>query len=296
MSSLNRIVTLPQPPIRPGDGHKGTFGSVLIIAGSEGMSGAACLAGYGALRGGAGLVTLGIPNCIAAIVAAVQPSWLTRPLPDVCSDVGFGRLSELAIPTLDRALVKQTAVAIGPGLGQSADVRAVVRHVNQQCAVPLVIDADGLNAFSGEPETLVRRDHSASRIVTPHPGEFSRLTGIDVQTIQANREQVAAEFAAKHDVIVLLKGPQSVITDGTQLAINTTGNSGMATGGSGDILTGLIASLVAQGLTPFAAAHLGAHLHGLAGDIGADQDSQRSLIADDIHRFLGKAWQIYLDG
>jgi ADP-dependent NAD(P)H-hydrate dehydratase len=289
VKAIERIDKLPAPPARPDDAHKGTFGRVVIIAGSEGMSGAACLSGYGALRGGAGLVTLAIPRSVAATVAAVEPSWLTRPLADV-----DGRLSADASPALDEMLDSQTVVAIGPGLGQSPGVRAVVQRLYETCALPLVVDADGLNAWVGSTQRLGQRTGNAPRVLTPHPGEFARLTGRSVATDAAQREACVAEFAAQHRLTLLLKGPRTVVSDGARLAVNATGNSGMATAGSGDVLTGLIASLLAQGLDTFDAARLGAHLHGLAGDCAAQTHGGRAMIASDIHAALGAAWERYL--
>lgn len=291
MSKLIRVVNLPAPPARPDDGHKGTFGQVLVVAGSEGMSGAACLVGKAALRGGAGLVTVAVPRCVASIVAAVEASYLTMPLPD-----DDGRLAELAVPVLDVAMASQPVVAIGPGLGQSEGVKAVVRHLYHQCDLPMVVDADGLNAFVGESDRLTRPENDAHRILTPHVGEFSRLTGLDVPAIQANRQEVAAEFASRHRVVVVLKGAGTIVSDGRRVAVNSTGNSGMATGGSGDVLTGLIASLVAQGMSTFAAAQLGAHLHGLAGDVAAELHTKPFVIASDLPNYLDRAWQKYLTG
>ena len=289
MKAIERIDKLPTPPARPDDAHKGTFGRVLIVAGSEGMSGAACLSGYGALRGGAGLVTLAIPRCIASTVATVEPSWLTRALPDV-----DGRLSADASLVLDAMLESQSVVAIGPGLGQSSEVRTVVQRLCETCALPLVVDADGLNAWVGSTERLGERVGDAARVLTPHPGEFARLTGRRIPTAASQREACVAEFAARHRLTLLLKGQGTIISDGARLAVNSTGNSGMATGGSGDVLTGLIASLLAQGMNAFDAARLGAHLHGLAGDCAAETHGGRSMIASDIHEALGAAWERYL--
>ncbi len=273
MTSCQRISNLPSLPLRPEDAHKGTFGSVLVIAGSEGMSGAAILAGQAALHGGAGLVSLAVPRAIASIVAMAHPSYMTTPLgSDSESSMNIGCTN-----AIDLALRRKTAVAIGPGLGQQLDVRLVVDHVHRTCVPPLVLDADALNAFGGRAEALLNRPSDSTRIITPHPGEFSRLTGLSTRDIQNDRESLAIEFARKHKVIVLLKGSNTVITDGERIAINSTGNSGMATGGSGDVLTGLIASLLAQGVNGFDAAQLGAHIHGLAGDSAVEVHSERFI-------------------
>ena len=283
---MQYIKTLPSPPARPADGHKGTFGRVLIIGGSRGMSGAPSLAGLGALRGGAGLVFVAVPHEILPIVASIEPSYLTIPL---ATHEEQGGLSFEALPALRRASVGKEAMAIGPGLGTSRDIAAIVTTLYAEFPQPLVVDADALNALAGQPDALRRT--SGLRVLTPHPGEFARLLGTDIATVQSQREKLAADFAKAHRVIVLLKGPRTVITDGERIAINLTGNSGLATGGSGDVLTGLIAALLGQGMLPFEAAQLGAHLHGLAGDLAAAELSQPGLIASDLPRFLAAAWK-----
>jgi NAD(P)H-hydrate epimerase len=251
------------------------------------MAGAACLAGRAALHGGAGLVTLAVPRCIMPIVAAAHPSYMTLPL----SDDEDGRITRSAIAKLKDSIARQTSVAVGPGLGQSDDVREVVQDLYANCPLPLVLDADGLNAFAGEADKLRHRLHGMPRILTPHPGEFSRLTGVDTKTIATEREQLAAAFARDHNVVLLLKGPQSVVTDGRRIANNATGNCSLATGGSGDVLTGLIASLLAQGMQPFDAAQLGAHLHGLAGEIASLRHTDRFTTSLDLVECLGLAWK-----
>ena len=291
--SIDRINELPRLPHRPDDAHKGTFGRALIVGGSRGMSGAVSLAGLGALRGGAGLVYLAVPQSIVSSVAAIEPSYLTIPL----TDDDHGRLGEPARAELANAISNQNAVAVGPGLGTSDELIPLVNWLFHSVPLPLVVDADGLNALAKLPNGLSQNDASsaasarAARILTPHPGEFARLTGHDIGSIQSNREELAVEFAREHNVVLLLKGPGTVVTDGQQVANNTTGNSGMATGGTGDVLTGLIVALLAQGMDAFAAAQLGAHLHGLAGDLAAKALSQQALIASDLPRFLGQAWR-----
>ncbi|MBL8851674.1 MAG: NAD(P)H-hydrate dehydratase [Planctomycetaceae bacterium] len=276
-------------PDRPADGHKGTFGSVLIVAGSLGMSGAAALAGLGALRGGAGLVYLAVPESIAPIVASIEPSYLTIPLPEDKT----GKLSIAACPHLfDRGRFME-AVAIGPGWGQSDDLRRIVTQMYAQLECPMVVDADALNLLAGAPESL--SEHAGQRILTPHPGEFARLDNVDTPLIQADRRSIAAAFAERTRTVVLLKGRETVITDGKTTYVNPTGNSGMATGGTGDVLTGLITALLAQGLPPLEAARTGAYLHGLAGDLAASHFSEPALIASDLPRYLGRAWKVVLN-
>ncbi len=278
---------LPALPTRPADAHKGTFGSACLIAGSRGMSGAAILAGLGALRGGAGLVTMLVPASIQAVVAGHEPSYLTAGL----AEDDEGRLSSSAIDELKARLPKQSAAAFGPGIGQSAGIVELACELYQYAPLPMVFDADGLNALAQRPEIMTRRPGQPERILTPHPGEFSRLTGQPVAEIQQRRQEAAQEFAKKHRVVVLLKGHHTVITDGNLIAQNSTGNSGMATGGTGDVLTGLITSLIAQRKTGYDAARLAAYLHGRAGDLAAELLSEPGLIGSDLPKFLGRAWR-----
>lgn len=285
------ITTLPAVPPRPEESHKGTFGRVLIVAGSRGMSGAACLAGLGALRGGAGLVTLAVPRGILPIIAAIEPSYLTVPLPE--DDAG--RISRHAVKEILALVEKSTAVAIGPGWGTSPDLVDVAHTLYSSIDKPLVIDADGLNALVGwaaaATEARWAQPTLPPRVLTPHPGEFARLLRTDTAVVQKDRESLAAEFAKRHKVVLILKGHASVVTDGERIAINTTGNSGMATGGTGDVLTGLLAALLAQGMPPFDASHLAAHLHGLAGDLAAADLTRPALIASDLPAYLPRAWK-----
>lgn len=281
---MQMIDKLPAAPVRPADAHKGTFGRVLVIGGSRGMSGAPSLAGLGALRGGAGLVYVAVPSEILPIVAAIEPSYLTIPL---ATDEEHGCLSTDGLTGLRKACEGKVAIALGPGLGQSRGVAAIVNSLFTELPQPMVVDADALNV-------LASQKAAGQRILTPHPGEFARLIGSDIATVQSQRAKLAAEFAATHGVIVVLKGQRTVITDGDRVAINHTGNPGMATGGSGDVLTGLIAALLAQGMPAFEAAQLGAHLHGLAGDLAAAEQSQPGLIASDLPKFLAQAWQRFL--
>lgn len=286
---VQRITELPQPPARPAEAHKGTFGRVLVIGGSRGMSGAAALAGLSALRGGAGLVFLAVPESILPIVAAVEPSYLTVPLPEDPQ----GRLSLAARDPLAEIIPNHTALAVGPGWGRSADLTELARWLFAEVDKPMVIDADGLNALAEVPEVFSQRVATAEAavpILTPHPGEFARLAGQKTRTVQENREELAARFARDHGVIVVLKGRGTVVTDGRRLAVNATGNPGLATGGTGDVLTGVIAALLAQRMAPFEAARLAVHLHGLAGDLAAERLSPVGLIASDLPGYLPVAW------
>ncbi len=285
MSSLKRISEIPQLPSRALDSHKGSYGRVVLIGGSIGMSGAISLAGLGALRGGAGLVYLACPRSVWSAVAAIEPSYLTVPLPED----SLGRLAIPSIPDIMTACQAADAVAIGPGLGQSDELREVVSQVIRGVDVPCVVDADALNLLV-ERQGLFASARSR-RVLTPHPGEFARLTGLPIGEIQAHRESLAVEFAQRHRVVLVLKGAGTIVTDGDRLFINRTGNPGMATGGTGDVLTGLITALIAQGADPFDAACLGCHLHGLAGDIAAEELSPPGMIASDLPKYLPQAWK-----
>ncbi|MBL8799637.1 MAG: NAD(P)H-hydrate dehydratase [Planctomycetia bacterium] len=279
MPGIEVIERLPTLPPRAAESNKGSFGKVLVVAGSRGMSGAAVLCASAALRGGAGLVYLAVPAGIQPIVAMANPCYLTLGLPED-SDGKFGA----ALPALTEALHGKDVLALGPGLGQSAALAATVRALVASCPVPLVLDADGLNALVGHTDVL-----SGPRILTPHPGEFARLLGVTIAQVQAARQSLAVEFAARHRIVLVLKGHRSLVTDGRRVYINQTGNPGMATGGTGDVLTGLIAALLGQGLEPFAAAQLGVYWHGLAGDLARDAVGEVSLIASDVLDCLPRA-------
>jgi len=275
---------LPRLPKRPADAHKGHFGLALVVGGSRGMSGAVALAGMAALRGGAGLVRLAVPEPCLDPVAAVEPSYMTAGLPWDRS----GRIELAALPEITRLAGTATVVACGPGMGRSLGLNVLVSRLYTTLPNPMVVDADGLNALACRPEVLPRP--GGPRILTPHPGEFARLVGSG-RVPPERREAAAADLAARCGVVVVLKGHKTCITDGQRRAINTTGNPGMATGGSGDVLTGLIAALACQGLAPFDAAQLGVYLHGLAGDLAAESLGQESLIAGDLVRFLPEAFK-----
>jgi len=284
-SPVTRIDHLPPLPDRGLDTHKGTFGRVLIIGGSRGMSGAAVLAGQGALRGGAGLVFLAVPESIQNVVSSLEASYLSIALPEDDQ----GRVSSAAAGKLDELVQANTAAAIGPGWGRSDDLGRLAVQLYSTAERPMVVDADAINALAqlsgGLPEA------TAPRILTPHPGEFARLLSSDTADVQTHREEYAVRYAQTHGVVLLLKGHHTVITDGQRIAVNSTGNNGMSTGGSGDVLTGLITALVAQGMPAFEAAQLGAHLHGLAGDLAADALSEPGMIASDLPSFLPQAWK-----
>lgn len=273
---------LPNLPPRDPHSHKGTFGRVLVIGGSRGMSGAAALAGKSALRGGAGLVQVAVPQEVLPIVAGFEPSYLTAALPQDDD----GRIAGEARPQLEPLLEAATVAAIGPGLGRSPALVALVRWLYHTFPRPLVVDADALNALAEGPDVLGRP--GGVRVLTPHPGEFRRLAPAAPHD-RAEACRSAAELAARWGVVLVLKGYRTWITDGVRSAENATGNPGLATGGTGDVLTGLMAAFLAQGLAPLEAARLACHVHGLAGDLAAAELGQTALIASDLLRFLPSA-------
>jgi NAD(P)H-hydrate epimerase len=286
MSGATRDVTgLPRLAPRAADGHKGDYGRVLVVAGSRGMSGAAVLCGSAALRGGAGLVRVAVPSDVLPIVAVGNPCYMTVPLPYDAD----GRLAEPARDGILEAVRQADVVAIGPGLGRSPGVATLVVAVLETASVPVVLDADGLNAIIGRAEVLRRRP--GQTVLTPHPTEFGRLFGFTTAEVQQRRRELAVEAAREHGVVVLLKGAGTVVTDGTRVFVNTTGNPGMATGGTGDVLTGLIAALIGQKLPAFEAAQLGAHLHGRAGDLARDELGEVAMTAADLLTHLPRAFR-----
>ncbi len=279
------IDELPRLGPRPVDANKGTFGRVLVVAGSRGMSGAAVLCASAALRGGAGLVKVAVPQGIWPLVAAANQCYLTAALPGD----GEGRLGKEALPALLELLKGETATVLGPGLGQNPDLPDVLAEILRADAAPLILDADGLNALAKRLDVL--KGNKRPLVLTPHPGEFARLTGASIPEIQTHRQESAVHFAEQHNVVVVLKGHGTVVTDGDRVYVNATGNPGMATGGTGDVLAGLIGALVGQGLEPFAAAQLGVYLHGLAGDLARDTLGEPSLVASDLLDYLPEAFR-----
>ena len=280
-----RPFTLPAIPRRPADGHKGTFGKVVVIGGSIGMSGAVSLASVAALRAGSGLVTAAIPRAIQNVVAGYEPCVMTIGLKD---DPETG-LSEVSEQTVISLIEGRDALAIGPGLGKGSAAARLVESLLRLAMCPVVVDADGLN-LSAEAD-LFSRERQCPCVITPHPGEFARLTGRSIADIEKHREEIAQEFAEAHSLVVALKGPGTIVTDGIRLFRNTTGNSGMGTGGSGDVLTGIVVSLLGQQLPAFEATALAVHAHGLAGDVAAEQFTERGMIASDLLKCLPEAWR-----
>ena len=268
---LNHELVLSLLPDRNPWGHKGNFGKLLLLCGSRGYTGAAFFAAMGALRSGAGLVFLGVPESIYGIEAVKLNEPVIFPLPDA-----GGRLSADAVPEILTRLPQMDAVLVGPGLGQSEGTLAVVRAVLENAQCPVVVDADGINVLSAHRDLL--RGRKSPTILTPHDGEFARLGGV----IGEDRMSAAADLAEELGCVVLLKGHETCITDGTDGYINPTGNPGMAVGGSGDVLAGVITALLGAGLPPLEAAACGAWLHGAAGDRCAAELGQYGMLPTDM--------------
>ena len=262
-------------PDRPDNGHKGTFGKILLLCGSRGYTGAAALAAMGALRTGAGLVYLGVPESIYDIEAVKLTEPVIIPLPDE-----KGTYSTKGIDQILTLMQGKDAILIGPGIGKTEGSYAVVQTVLKYFSGPVVLDADGINVMEAHKDIL--RERTAPTILTPHDGEFVRFGAI----LSDDRVDSASKLALDLGVIVLLKGHRTVITDGRKSYINTTGNPGMATGGSGDVLAGVITSLLGQGVSPLEAAACGAWLHGAAGDICAREIGQYGMLPTDMVNVL----------
>jgi NAD(P)H-hydrate epimerase len=249
------------------------------------MSGAISLSGQAALRSGAGLVTLAVPSSVLDVVASIEPSYMTIALID-----DDDHIAKAATETVIDLAQNATALALGPGLGRRPHLVEVVIDLYREIDKPMVVDADALFALA-ERKTALEKP-GGPRILTPHPGEFARIVGSSPAGQQ--RSTAAADLArrdADRRTIVVLKGHNTVVTDGARFSVNRTGNPGMATGGSGDVLTGIITALLCQGLEPFDAARLGVHVHGLAGDLAAEELGQVSLIASDVIHYLPKAFR-----
>jgi len=276
---------LPVLPPREPDSHKGDFGRALVVGGSRGMSGAIAMTGLATLRSGAGLVTLAVPRSIQDLVASFSPCFMTYTLNEEEGQIALSA-AEQVVAFANNA----TALALGPGIGRGPELTSLVKQLHHQIKQPIVIDADALSALAEDPQAL--SSNVSPRVLTPHPGEFARLDG---KPYDRTERVIAAAALARRDTtgntIVVLKGYRTVITDGKRYSLNSTGNPGMATGGSGDVLTGIITALLCQRLEPFDAARLGVHLHGLAGDLAALELGQVSLIATDLIDYLPQAFQ-----
>ncbi|WP_298272129.1 NAD(P)H-hydrate dehydratase [Geobacter sp.] len=266
--------------------HKGSFGHCLVVAGSTGKSGAAAMAANSAVRSGAGLVTLAAPATLNAILEIKTTEAMTLPL----DDGGRGVLDERARPAIMQAAEGKGAVAIGPGISWDPETARLVRSLVSEVDVPLVVDADGLNALSDQIDVLMGK-RAPVTVLTPHPGEMARLAGISTAEVEGDRLRVAREFAARYDVYLILKGARTVVAapDG-RMAINGSGNPGMASGGMGDVLTGVLAALLGQGYEPFAACRLGVFIHGHAADIVAAGKGEIGMSAVDVQECLPSAF------
>jgi len=286
---MNMIKTVPQLKTRAMDAHKGDFGKICIIAGSVGFSGAAAIAGKSALRSGAGLVRLAVPQSILPMVAAIEPCYTTIPLAEDSS----GKISGEETDTILNAVEQNDIIAFGPGVGVANSVKTILENLLRFENLRLVIDADGLNNLANLknwPDI-----NKANLILTPHPGEMKKLwDGLMRKPMPQDRQAVATEFAQASKTTVVLKGNKTVVADSEKIYVNTTGNPGMATAGAGDVLTGTIAALCGQGLNNFDGAVLGVYIHGAAGDFAANDKGQISLIATDIIECLPQAFKAFL--
>lgn len=282
---MQKITEIPKLPPRTKDAHKGSFGRVCIAGGCVGMSGAAAIAGRAALRSGAGLVRVAIPKSILPIAAAIEPCFTTIPLPEDRT----GHISARATASLLRAAADNDVMAFGPGVGITGGVKDVLNTLIARDGLRLVIDADGLNCLAKSTGWVEAK--KAQVILTPHPGEMRRLwQSLFREALPDDRTTQAVRLAEKTGCVVVLKGAGTVVTDAEKVYINTTGNPGMATAGAGDVLTGVIAALAGQGMNNFDAATAGVYIHGLAGDIAAEEIGQVSLIATDMIEALGRAF------
>ena len=266
---------------RRADTHKGDYGHILILAGSAGFSGAAVLCANAAMRCGAGLVSLGVPEGVYSIIARkAYPEVMVRPL----AETKERTLSLKAYPAIMALAQKADLLAMGPGLSQNSQTQKLILKIIRGIQKPMALDADALNALCGYLDLLRITNHeSRTTILTPHPGEFSRLIGRPLAYVQKNREMLAKRFASDYNVILILKGHRTIVASPKGKAyVNETGNPGMATAGSGDVLTGMAAALLGQGLSGFEAARLGVYLHGVAGDLAAKEKTQAGMLASDI--------------
>jgi NAD(P)H-hydrate epimerase len=289
---LNLIAAREVAPLigpRPLAANKGSFGHVLVIGGSMGKAGAAAMAGMAVLRTGAGLSTVATPKAVLATVAGFHPEVMTEPLEE--TEAGSISTRALASGKLEALLKGKTVLAVGPGISRHPETSEFVRSLIVKCKAPIVLDADGLNAFEGQGTELNGKGRTL--VITPHPGEMARLAGSTVAVVQRDRINVARTFAREHELIVVLKGHRTLIAqpDGT-VWVNTTGNPGMATGGTGDILTGMVAGSIAQNPDRIVEAVIAAvHLHGLAGDVACESMGEHSLVATDLVKALPEAFR-----
>ena len=282
------MVTKYVAQLRPRDkeSHKGDYGHVFILAGSQGLTGAAYLASQAALLAGSGLVTLGIPRSLNTIMEIKLTEVMTLPL-DETKECSFAASAEKKI--IDFALTCDAA-AIGPGVSLNGETQSLVRSLVKKLNRPIVLDADGLNAYADNAADLAN-DGDKPIVITPHPGELARLTGMTIDEIQRDRQAAARSASIRFGAITVLKGFQTVVAFKDEIYVNETGNPGMASGGAGDVLTGIITSLMGQGLDPFGAAKLGCHVHGMAGDLALREYGEISLTAVNVLEFLPRAFK-----
>ena len=282
---MRLIRKLPRLSPRAAESNKGDYGRVLVVAGSRSMNGAAFLASQGALRAGAGLVHLATPLASADILAPILPCALVHPMPSTQN----GSISDQAKGPIIELVKNASVLAMGPGLTTAQETKRLVAGLLQEVDRPIVLDADGLNVIVHDLYAIDRLGKPL--VLTPHPGEMARLAGLpSTADVQGNRVKTAMLFAQRYELIIVLKGHGTIVTDGSSMFVNPTGNPGMATGGAGDVLTGIIAALIGQGLSAFDACVLSVYVHGLAGDLAAKQKGQVSLIASDIIDFLPNAF------
>ena len=281
---LKEITTVPALPVRAPDAHKRDCGRVLVVAGSRGMAGAAALCAQAALKSGAGLVHLALPEEAYPIVSSQAPCVICHPMPQTDS----GTLSKKAADGLMELASKNDVVALGPGLTTEVETTELILRLIADVEKPMVVDADGINMLAAD--TTILSKSRGPRILTPHPREMARLTGKTTADVQADRTDTAADFAREYGIILVLKGANTVVTNGESIYINQTGNAGMATAGAGDVLTGLTAALRGQGLSDLEAAQLAVYLHGLAGDAAKSSLTEYSMTARDILNFLPQAF------
>ncbi len=291
-----RVKKLPQLHTRKSNTHKGSYGRVLVLAGSPGMTGAAYLCSKAALRSGSGIVTLGIPESLNPVMEVKLTCVMTRPLPETRAST----LSNKARNEIMRLCEAHDVVALGPGLSQQPETKELILWLIKNIDLDMVIDADGLNALTDNVNVLhkIKKDS----VLTPHPGEMSRLTGLgSAKDVQKERLNTATQFVQtireklsdERRLILVLKGDKTIVADYEKVYVNRTGNPGMATAGAGDVLTGIIASLIGQGYDVFDASQLGVYIHGLAGDIAAKKKGENSMIASDIIDYLPDAFIKY---
>ncbi len=286
MSMINKIFVRETVIPRPDDAHKGSMGTLLSICGSYSMAGACILSGKAALRSGVGLLRCVVPTSIYPIVASQIYESVFLPV----EETGKGAVSKNAAAEILNAADKSNAVIIGCGSGNNEDTKAVVSALITENEKPLLIDADGINAIVGNIDIL--KKSVCPIILTPHPGEMSRLIGKNIDFVQNNREQVAADFADKYNVTVVLKGNGTIVASGdNKLCKNITGNSGMATGGSGDVLAGIIGAFMAKGIDIFESGCCGVYVHGLAGDISSSKKTKTAMLPTDIIDNLCEAFR-----